>query len=116
MVHAGAVARGRHEDDMLDARPHGRVDCSDVLRRALSGFQGRDDEQTIETRIGHRKAFGPVVVPKPALGQRSDSLGRARDRHDLVTAGPLHEFRNRGPAQMTVRTAHTDFHVYLFHG
>jgi len=45
---------------MLDARPHGRVDGSDVLRRALSGFQGRDDEQTIETRIGLRKAFGPL--------------------------------------------------------
>jgi len=30
-------AHGRHEDDMLDARPHGRVDGSDVLRRALSG-------------------------------------------------------------------------------
>ena len=53
-------ARGRHEDDMLDARPHGRVDGGDVLRRALSGFQGRDDEQTIETRIGLRKAFGPL--------------------------------------------------------
>jgi len=47
---------------MLDARPHGRVDGSDVLRPALSGFRiaGRDDEQTIETRIGLRKAFGPL--------------------------------------------------------
>jgi hypothetical protein len=41
---------------MLDARPHGRVDGSDVLRAALSGFRidGRDDEQTIEARIGRR--------------------------------------------------------------
>src|SRR6266550_8549036 len=55
--------RGRHEDDMLDARLHGRVDGSDVLRPALSGFRidGRDGEQTIETRIGLRQAFGPVV-------------------------------------------------------
>src|SRR5258706_239208 len=38
-------AHGRHEDDMLDARLHGRVDGSDVLRSALSGFRigGRDD-------------------------------------------------------------------------
>src|ERR1700676_3713128 len=110
-------AHGPHEDDMLDARLHGRVDGSDVLRPALSGFRidGPDDEQTIETRIGLRKPFGAVVVPKPALGRRSDGLGGARDRHSLMTAGPLHEFRNRGPAQMTARTAHTDFHVYLFH-
>jgi hypothetical protein len=30
---------GRHEDDMLDARLYGRVDGSDVLRTALSGFR-----------------------------------------------------------------------------
>jgi hypothetical protein len=51
---------------MLDARPHGRVDGSDVLRPGLSGFliDGRDDELTIETRVGLREAFGPVVVPE----------------------------------------------------
>jgi hypothetical protein len=49
---------------MLDSRLHGRVDGGDVLRAALSGFRidGRDDEQTIETRIGLCKAFGAVVV------------------------------------------------------
>src|SRR5260370_29499100 len=74
-------ARGRHEDDMLDARPHGRVDGSDVLRRALSGFQGRDDEQTIETRIGLRKAFGRVEVPESSRSRSRDGFGRARDSH-----------------------------------
>ena len=100
---------------MLDARLHGRVDGSDVLRPALSGFRinGRDDEQTIEARIGFREAFGLIVVSKPASDWRSDGLGRARDRHYLVTTGPLHEFRNRGPAQMTARATHTDFHVNL---
>jgi hypothetical protein len=36
---------------MLDAHLPGRVDDSDVLRPAPSGFRidGRDDEQTIET-------------------------------------------------------------------
>jgi len=70
-------AGGRREDDMLDARRHGRVDRSDVLSRALSGFQGRDDEQTIETRIRIREAFGLVVVSKPALGRRIDGLWSA---------------------------------------
>src|ERR1700731_2167909 len=53
-------AHGRHEDDMIDARLHGRVDGSDVMRPALSGFRiyGRYNDQTIETRIGLRKAFG----------------------------------------------------------
>src|SRR5712671_4494301 len=30
-----------------------------------------------------------------------------------VAAATLHEFRNRGPTQMTARAAHTDFHVNL---
>jgi len=53
-------AHSRHEDDMLDAGLHGRVDGSDVLGPAPSGFriQGGDDEQTIETRIGLRQASG----------------------------------------------------------
>jgi hypothetical protein len=97
MVHAGAVAirccspraRGRHEDDMLDARPHGRVEGSDVLRHALSGIDGRYDEQTIETRIGLRKAFGPVVVPESSLSWSRDGFGRACDSHYLVLAGTL---------------------------
>src|SRR5258705_6550577 len=74
-------ARGRHEDDMLDARPHGRVNGSNVLRRALYGFQGRDDEQTVETRIRNRKAFGPVVIPEASLSWSRDGFGRARDSH-----------------------------------
>ena len=58
---------GRHEDDMLDARLHGGVHGSDVLRPAVYGFRidGRDDEQAIETRIGLRKALGQIVVPNP---------------------------------------------------
>jgi len=69
---------------MLDARPHGRVDGSDVLRPALSGFRidGRDDEQTIETRIGLRKAFGLVVVPESSLSRSRDGFGRARDMRE----------------------------------
>ncbi len=84
-------ARGRHEDDMLDTRLHGRVDGSDVLRPALSGFRidGRDYQQTIETRIGLRKAFGPVVVRESSLGRSRDGFGRARDSHDLVPVGTL---------------------------
>src|SRR5882757_3937229 len=84
-------AHTRHEDDMLDARLHGRVDGSDVLRPAFSGFRsdGRDDEQTIETRIGLRKAFGPVVVPEASLSRSGDGLRRARDRHYLVVARTL---------------------------
>jgi len=53
---------------MLDARLHGRVDRSDVLRPALTGIEARNDEQTIEIRVGPRKTFRPVVVSKPALG------------------------------------------------
>src|SRR5260370_35219712 len=108
-------ARGRHEDDMLDARPHGRVDGSDVLRSALSGFRidGRDDEQTIETRIGLRKAFGPVVVPESSLSRPRDGFGRARDSHYLVPVGTLQQFRNDGSAQLTAGATHTDFHVNL---
>src|SRR6266850_2465528 len=108
-----ARAGGRHEDDMLDARFHGRVDRSDVLRPALSGIEARNDEQPIETGIGFRKTFGLVVVSKPPLGRRSDGLGRARDRHYFVTAGPLQQFRNDGSAQMTTRATYTDFHVNL---
>ena len=69
-------ARGRHEDDTLDARPHGRVDGSDMLRPALSGFRidGPDDDQTIETRIGLRQGFragcSPRIVPE-AVQRRS---------------------------------------------
>src|SRR5882724_4513631 len=108
-------AHGRHEDDMLDARLHGRVNGSDVLRPALSGFRigGRDDEQTIETRIGFRKAFGPVVVPESSLGRSRDGFGRARDSHYLVLAGTLQQFRNDGSAQMAAGATHTDFHVNL---
>jgi hypothetical protein len=76
---------------MLDASLHGRVDGSDVLRPALSGFRidGRDDEQTIETRIGLREAFGPVVVTESSLSRSRDGFGRARDRHYLVPIGTL---------------------------
>ena len=81
--------RTRNEDDMLDARPHGRVDGSDVLRPALSGIEARDDEQTIETRKGLGKAFGPVVVPESCLSRSRDGLGRARDSHYLVPVGTL---------------------------
>jgi hypothetical protein len=87
-------AHGRHENDMLDPRCHGRVDGSDVLRPALSGFRsdGRDDEQTIETRINFRKGFWPVVVSESSLGRPSDGFGRARDSDDLVPAGTLQQF------------------------
>src|SRR6266850_1138901 len=98
---------------MLDVRLHGRVDRSDVLRPALSGIEARNDEQPIETGIGLRKTFGLVVVSKPPLGRRSDGLGRARDRHELVTAGTLQQFRNDGSSQMSARAANTDFHVNL---
>jgi len=110
-------ADGRHEDDMLDARLHGRVDRSDVLRPALSGFRidSRDDEQTIETRIGLGKAFGPVVVPESSLSQRRDGFGRARDRHYFVPARTLQQFRNDSSAQMAAGATHTDFHVNLQH-
>src|ERR1700722_15775616 len=105
----------RHEDDMLDARLHGRVDGSDVLRAALSGLRidGRDDEQTIETRIGLRKTFGLVVVPESSLSRSSDGFGRARDRHYLVPVGALEQFRNNASAQMTAGATHTDFHTNL---
>ena len=100
---------------MLDARPHGRVDGSDVLRPAPSGFliDGRDDEQTIETRIGLRKAFGLVVVPESSLSRSRDCFGRARDGRYLVPAGTLQQFRNDGSAQMTAGSTHTDFHINL---
>jgi hypothetical protein len=89
---------------MLDARPHRRVDGSNVLRPALSGFRidGRDDEQTIETRIGLRKAFGPVVVPESSLSRSRDGFGRACDSHYFVPAGTLQQFRNDGSAQMAL--------------
>src|ERR1700688_4721507 len=98
---------------MLGPRPHGSVDGSDVLRPALSGFQGRDDEQTIEARIGLRKAFGPVVVPESSLSRSRDGLGRARDSHYLVPVGTLQQFRYDGSAQMAAGPTHTDFHVNL---
>ena len=100
---------------MLDARPHGRVDGSDVLGPALSGSQidGRDDEQTIEIRIGLRKAFGPVVVPESSLSRSRDGFGRARDSHYLVPVATLQQFRNDGSAQMAAGATHTDFHVDL---
>src|SRR5260221_11399236 len=108
-------AHGRHEDDMLDARLHGRVDGNDVLRPALSGFRidGRDDEQTIETRIGLCKAFGPVVVPESSLSRSRDGFGRARDGDYLVPARTLQQFRNHCAAQMAAGATHTDFHVNL---
>src|SRR5579862_323043 len=102
---------------MLDARPYGCVDGRDVLRPALSGIEARDDEQTLETRIGLGKAFGPVVVPESCLSLSRDGLGRARDSHDLVPAGTPQQFRNDGSAQMSAGAAHSDFHVnlqYLF--
>src|ERR1700720_4724317 len=100
---------------MLDARLHGRVDGSDDLCPALSRFRidGRDDEQTIEIRIGLRKAFGPVVVPESSLSWSRDVFGRARDSHYLVPAGTLQQFRNDGSAQMTAGATHTDFHPNL---
>src|SRR6202171_231937 len=100
---------------MLDARLHSRVDGSDVLRAALSGFRidGRDDEQTIETRIRLRKAFGPVVVPESSLGRSRDGFGRARDSHYLVPARTLQQFRDDGSAQMAAGATHTNFHVDL---
>src|ERR1700744_6028420 len=87
---------GRHEDNMFDARFHGRVDGRDVLRAALSGFwsEGRNDEQPIETRIRLHKAFGPVVVPESYLSRSGDGFGRARDSHHLMPVGTLQQFRN----------------------
>jgi hypothetical protein len=76
-------------------------------------IDGRDDEQTIETRIGLRKAFGPVVVPESSLSRSRDVFERARDSHYLVPAGTPQQFRNDGSAQMTAGAAHTDFHVNL---
>jgi hypothetical protein len=106
---------GRHEDNVLDARLHGRIDGGDVLRPALSRFRshGRDDEQPIKTRIGFRKAFGPVVVPEPSVGRSRDGFGRARDRHHIVPAGTLQKLRNDRFAQMAARATHADFHNNL---
>jgi hypothetical protein len=100
---------------MLDARLYGRVDGSNVLRAALSGFRidGGNDEQTIETRIGLRKAFGPVVVPESSLGSSRDGFGRAGNSHYLVPARTLQQFRNDGSTQMAAGATHTDFHVSL---
>src|SRR6267143_5223351 len=107
-------ARGRNEDGMLDAGPHGRIDGSDILRPAPSGrIDGRDDEQAIETRIGLRKTFGPVVVPESSLSRSRDGFGRARDSHYLVPARTPQQFRNDGPAQMAAGATHPDFHVNL---
>jgi hypothetical protein len=94
---------------------HGRVDGSDVLRPALSGFRmdGRDDEQTDETRVGLRKAFGSVVLPESSLSRSRDGFGRAGDSHDPVPVGTLQQFRNDGSAQLAAGATHTDFHVYL---
>jgi hypothetical protein len=98
-----------------DARFHRRVDGSDVLRPAPSGFRidRRDDEQAIETRIGLRKTFGPVVISELSEGRCRDGFGCVRDRYDLVPAGPLQQFRNDGPAQMAAGTAHTDLRINL---
>src|SRR5438552_6720359 len=84
-------------------------------RPAISGFRidGRDDEQTIETRIGLRKAFRPVVVPESSLSRSRDGFGRARDSHYLVPVGTLQQFRNDGAAQMAAGATYTDFHVNL---
>src|SRR5436309_9318304 len=84
-------------------------------RPAISGFRidGRDDEQTIETRIGLRKAFRPVVVPESSLSRSRDGFGRARDSHYLVSNGTLQQFRNDGSAQMAAGATYTDFHVNL---
>src|ERR1700750_1361151 len=67
-----ACTGGRHEDDMLDARLHGSVDRSDVLRSALTGIEARDDEQTIEIRIDLSKTFRLVVISEPALSWSRD--------------------------------------------
>jgi hypothetical protein len=110
-----ARAHGRHEDDVLDARPHGCVESSDILRAAPSGFRidGRENEQTIEARMGLRKAFGLVLVPEASLSRPRDGFGPARDRHHLVPARTLQQFRNDGPAQMAAGATHTDRHVSL---
>jgi hypothetical protein len=95
MVQAGAVAMR-----CCSPRHHGRVDGSDVLRPTPSGFRidRRDDEQTIDTRIGLCKAFGPVVVPETSPGRCRNDFGRARDSHDLMPARTLQQFRNDGSA------------------
>src|ERR1700691_1340748 len=105
------------KNDVLDACLHGRVDGSDVLRPALSRFwiDGRDDEQTIETRIGLRKAFGLVVVPESSLSRSRDGFGRARASHHFVPPSTLQQFRNDGSAQMSAGATHTNFHINLQH-
>jgi hypothetical protein len=102
---------------MPDVRFHGRVDGCDDLCPALSRFRidGCDDEQTIETRIGLSKAFGPVVVPESSLSRFRDGFESARDSHYLVPAGTLQQFPDDGSAQMTAGATHTDFHVSLQH-
>jgi Adenylosuccinate synthetase len=107
---------GNRDARRFDQLTPGRVDGGDVLRPALSGFRidSRDDEQTIETRIGLRKALGPIVVTESSLSRPSgDSFGRARDSHDLVPVDALRQFRNDGPAKMAACATHTDFHVDL---
>jgi pimeloyl-ACP methyl ester carboxylesterase len=77
----------------------GRVDGRDVLRAAPSGFliDGRNDEQTIETRTGLRKSFGPVVISEASLNRSRDGFWRARDSQmpgvstDAVFRISLHE-------------------------
>src|SRR5713226_4659389 len=68
---------------------------------------------TVETRIGLRKAFGPVVVPESSLSRSRDGFGRARDSHYLVPVGTLQQFRNDGSAQTAAGATYTDFHVNL---
>ena len=84
-------------------------------RGALSGFRidGRDDEQTIETRIGLHKALGPVEVSESTLSRARDGFGCARDSHYLVPSGTLQQFRNDSSPQMAAGPTYTDFHVNL---
>jgi hypothetical protein len=61
--------------------------------RFPGSIDGRDDEQTIKTRIGLHKAFRPVVVSESCLSRPRDGLlGRARDSHDLMPVGTQQQF------------------------
>jgi hypothetical protein len=108
-------AHTRHEDDVLHARLHGRIDGGNVLCTAFSGLRsdGRDDEQTIKTCIGLRKAFGPVVVPQACFSLSGRSFGCARNRHYFVALGSPEQFRDDSSAQMAAGAADTDFHINL---
>jgi len=82
---AGLSSRRAPAVDMkticIDARPHGRVDGSDALRRALPGFQGRDDGRRSNPHRPPQGLSGRCSPQTRPWAGGSDGLGLARDRH-----------------------------------